>query len=324
MVYYICWNKVVQVRVYYRKESGRMNVYEIQTWTFDFVERNETECANYAVSLQNDALSALKSKNFSKASEMFHNIVRGMGILSAIDKDFYEPPYSAACFHLAKIEAFGLKNTKEARHYLEIACDHAASCAKPGRPTAQTAERDLEMMKAMLEEFEKGVAVADIAGKFGIGAPYSFSGKSKSGKSFSKKGTGIDFLDQLVGRLSPNARKGILIAVAVLIVVVIVICIWPEDEPKTDVLKMQEEQRQNYQETKHEPKEEEDMAYVNSENGLNVRKEPSTDSEILGKLMHETPVTILEKKDGWVKIKYVEEGGWGSGWCKGDYIKSAE
>ena len=289
-----------------------MNVYEIQSWTFDFVERNETECADFVVSMQNDALNALKNGSFVRAAEMFKEIVRGMGILSAIDKDFYEPPYYAACLHLCKIEAFGLKNLKDARLYLEKACKHAEACAQPGRPTAQTAEQDLVTMKAMLVDFEKGVPASEIADKFGIGAPYTFSKVRKSTKvnGGSTRNKSLAFGDI---KLSKNVVLSVAAVLVLILVICIVVCLLPEDKPKT-VSEIQDSrpELQNQTVIKQEQK-----AIVVSNNGLNVRKEPSVDGALEGTLQKNTTVIILEEQDEWVKVEYGET----SGWCSKEFLK---
>lgn len=57
-------------------------------------------------------------------------------------------------------------------------------------------------------------------------------------------------------------------------------------------------------------------AVANVTDVLNLRAEPSTDSKILGKCYRGAGGTILEKKDGWTKIR----SGNLEGWLKNDYL----
>ena len=63
----------------------------------------------------------------------------------------------------------------------------------------------------------------------------------------------------------------------------------------------EEEQKQEEVKTE-EPKVETKIAYVNSDT-VNLRKEPSTSSEVVANLTLNTEVTILEENAGWAKVK---------------------
>lgn len=63
-----------------------------------------------------------------------------------------------------------------------------------------------------------------------------------------------------------------------------------EEEPKQEEVKTEE------------PKVETKIAYVNSDT-VNLRKEPSTSSEVVANLTLNTEVTILEENAGWAKVK---------------------
>lgn len=69
-----------------------MDTKDIRSWTYGFVERNETECAEYIVSKQNIALETIKKGNYSTASVLFSDIAHGIEMLSCLDKEYYEPP----------------------------------------------------------------------------------------------------------------------------------------------------------------------------------------------------------------------------------------
>ena len=57
-------------------------------------------------------------------------------------------------------------------------------------------------------------------------------------------------------------------------------------------------------------------AVANVTDVLNLRAEPSLDSKVLGKCYRGAGGTVLEKKDGWTKIR---SGGL-EGWLKNDYL----
>ena len=66
------------------------------------------------------------------------------------------------------------------------------------------------------------------------------------------------------------------------------------------------------------PEEEEDVNFVmaNVQNSVNVRAEANTDCEVVGMLYNKCGGTILEKGDGWTKVKTGDL----TGWIKNDYL----
>jgi uncharacterized protein YgiM (DUF1202 family) len=54
------------------------------------------------------------------------------------------------------------------------------------------------------------------------------------------------------------------------------------------------------------------VVYVNSEGGLNLRETASTDAAVLELIPDKTKLTVIEEKDGWIKVTYLEKTGWSS------------
>ncbi|MBR1478321.1 MAG: cell wall hydrolase [Lachnospiraceae bacterium] len=61
-----------------------------------------------------------------------------------------------------------------------------------------------------------------------------------------------------------------------------------------------------------EPKKTSNLVMANVKSALNVRKEPNEDSDKVGKLYKDCGGTIVERKDGWTKLKSGNLEGWAS------------
>ncbi|MDD3481218.1 MAG: SH3 domain-containing protein [Patescibacteria group bacterium] len=75
-----------------------------------------------------------------------------------------------------------------------------------------------------------------------------------------------------------------------------------EEEPVTE--------EQVVEEPEEEEPEEESYAYISSEVGLNMRKEPNTDSEVLAIIPFGTKIPVLAEQTGWIQTEYESETGW--------------
>ena len=63
---------------------------------------------------------------------------------------------------------------------------------------------------------------------------------------------------------------------------------------------------------------------VNAEPSLNVRSGPGTEHEVLTKLPTGTNVIVAETLDGWVRLRFLNEGKLTEGYASADYITVAE
>lgn len=143
-----------------------MDLNDVRSWTYGFIERNETECANYIVSKQNIALEAMRKGNYNTAASLFGDIAHGLEMLSCLDKEYYEPPLYAALFYLTRIEAFGLKNRDNAIMHLKRACSFAQACSTYDTSGATVAREDLAVMKDLLSRLENGEALSTLKDEF--------------------------------------------------------------------------------------------------------------------------------------------------------------
>ncbi len=92
---------------------------------------------------------------------------------------------------------------------------------------------------------------------------------------------------------------------------------WDLERVKQDLLSSREYAAKHQEETGDQQGPE--TGSVNATIGLNVRTGPGINNSKLGCLPHGTPVTILEKKNGWYKISY----NGGEAWVSGRYITAS-
>lgn len=71
-------------------------------------------------------------------------------------------------------------------------------------------------------------------------------------------------------------------------------------------------------EPEEEVAEEEKFTYISSEVGLNMRKEPDTDSEVLAIIPFGTKIPVLAEQSGWIQTEYEGE----TGWVSADYTST--
>ncbi len=81
-------------------------------------------------------------------------------------------------------------------------------------------------------------------------------------------------------------------------------------EGETETAKTEEDEPVKDEPVKEEPKS--DLVMANVQNALNVRLEPSEESEVIGKLYKDCGGTILERKNGWTKLQSGKMVGWAS------------
>lgn len=144
-----------------------MALLDIGNWTYGFMQRNETQCVEYIVSLQDQATVAVQNGNFKQASNLFRDIAYGMEKLSAIDREYYEPLLYAALLYVTKIEAFGMENRREAIKQLKRACLVAEDCIGFDRSCSEMAETDLRMMHQFLTELKTGTSLPKLREEYG-------------------------------------------------------------------------------------------------------------------------------------------------------------
>ncbi len=144
-----------------------MNIQDIKGWTYGFMKRNESQCVEYIVSLRDDALYAIQSGDYSKASALYRDIAYGMEQLAMIDQDTYEPPLYAAVFCVAKVEAFWLHHREEAVKQLQIAREVAKRCAAYDRTDSALAEQDVTVLETLLSKMETESAFSALISSHG-------------------------------------------------------------------------------------------------------------------------------------------------------------
>lgn len=165
-----------------------MDIKDVRSWTYGFIERNETECAEYIVSKQNTALEAIKNGNYNMASVLFSDIAHGIEMLACLDKEYYEPPLYAALFYLTRIEAFGLRNRDRAIMHLKKACSVAQACSAYDTTGTNVARNDLEVMKNLLSRLENGESLDILKEEFGKEFSHSPCTTTSSTSPSSKQG----------------------------------------------------------------------------------------------------------------------------------------
>lgn len=131
------------------------------------MKKNETQCVEHIISLQNVAFAAIQNRKFTEAEAAFLDITCGIEKLSDLDKEYYEPPLYAALFYLAKIYAFGLLNRWTAVNFITKACSVARRCTESDRADYETAKSDLEQMMKLLYQLEIGEPLSELGNEFG-------------------------------------------------------------------------------------------------------------------------------------------------------------
>ena len=144
-----------------------MNIQDIKGWTYGFMKRNESQCVKYIISLEEDAMNAIRDRNVPGAVAMFQDVICGLEKLSTIDKEDYELPLYTALFFAAKIQVFHLSNKEEAIALLEKAVKIATQCSAYDRVDSDVAEKDLELMKNLISKLRACKDVSILTSEFG-------------------------------------------------------------------------------------------------------------------------------------------------------------
>lgn len=142
-----------------------MELQDIRSWNYGFIERNETECAEYIVKKQEKALQQKEIGSYYVAASYFEEIVHGIEMLSTLSADYYEPPLYAALYELAKIEAFGKNSREAAIKHLTRACSFARACYN--RSYSSAASNDLSVMQDFLDRLKNGETLDSLQEEYG-------------------------------------------------------------------------------------------------------------------------------------------------------------
>lgn len=106
--------------------------------------------------------------------------------------------------------------------------------------------------------------------------------------------------------------SGCIVAVVIAVVIGIAVVFFATNQGSVKQVDRIDEITQMEGETEVQPK----TARVNSSNGLNLRKGPSTSDEKITAMPSNATVTVLETKDGWCRVRYNDK----EGWCSADYL----
>ena len=106
--------------------------------------------------------------------------------------------------------------------------------------------------------------------------------------------------------------SGCIVAVVIAVVIGIAVVFFATNQGSVKQVDRIDEITQMEGEAEVQPK----TARVNSSNGLNLRKGPSTSDEKITAMPSNATVTVLETKDGWCRVRYNDK----EGWCSADYL----
>lgn len=112
---------------------------------------------------------------------------------------------------------------------------------------------------------------------------------------------------------SKKGGKGLLIGIVIALVIgFIAVVLFTRTEKMASVEPVQDQIEMAGDTKKVEPK----TARVNSSNGLNLRKGPSTSDEKITAMPSNATVTVLKEENGWCYVRYNDK----EGWCSADYL----
>lgn len=112
---------------------------------------------------------------------------------------------------------------------------------------------------------------------------------------------------------SSKPGKGLvgIIAVVIVLVIGIAVVFFTRSEKSMELDRV-DELTQAQVDAEVQPK----TARVNSSNGLNLRKGPSTSDEKITAMPSNATVTVLKEENGWCYVRYNDK----EGWCSADYL----
>ncbi|MCF0120630.1 MAG: SH3 domain-containing protein, partial [Oscillospiraceae bacterium] len=137
-------------------------------------------------------------------------------------------------------------------------------------------------------------------------------------------------LDMLLSFVKEHATAFIAGALALLVIILAILLIGkflndkapvPEEPPVEDADPITPEDPENPEEAESpdktaEPEKDKSLRYIDADSGLNLRRSPDTDSEIICLMKDGGTVKLLTERDGWSNVIY--EGT--EGWCSSDYL----
>lgn len=111
---------------------------------------------------------------------------------------------------------------------------------------------------------------------------------------------------------SGKGAIGCVVAVVIVLVIGIAAVFFATNQGSDEMVDRIDEITQMEGEAEVQPK----TARVNSSNGLNLRKGPSTSDEKITAMPSNATVTVLKEENGWCYVRYNDK----EGWCSADYL----
>lgn len=145
-------------------------------WTPLYVAENERQCAEVVSFHNKSAITALKEQRFEAAQEGLKNAAKSLLKMAEYDPEKYEPQLYITLYAIAKVSAFGQNDREQAKASLAACKRIAEKCARPGRPTADRAERELEAISRITEDFEGDMPLDRLRERYGKSFPADLCG----------------------------------------------------------------------------------------------------------------------------------------------------
>ncbi|MBQ7328688.1 MAG: hypothetical protein IJX01_02125 [Oscillospiraceae bacterium] len=156
----------------YQPSASSIDKYDSFTWTNAYVQANEDQCSDIALSTLKVSKELLSEGDYSGAALGFDKVVRALELLKNVDGgDYYLPPLFANCYALCHIFAFGLNNQRKACEYAKKACDYASKC------NSASASRDLQVMRDFYNALLSASSISSLTDEFDINFPYDILSK---------------------------------------------------------------------------------------------------------------------------------------------------